>query len=46
MDQVIFYQLLFGCRPFGEGQTQEKLLQVSLPLFHAWPAYSEEGQRI
>ena len=24
---VIFYQMLYGKRPFGEGQTQQRLLQ-------------------
>ncbi len=27
---VIFYQMLFGRRPFGEGQTQEQILQQGL----------------
>jgi tousled-like kinase len=22
---IIFYQMLYGCRPYGEGQTQERV---------------------
>jgi len=47
---VIFYQMLFGCRPFGEGQTQEKLLQENTMLrathveFPAKPGVSNEAK--
>ena len=24
---IIYYQMLYGCRPFGEGQTQEQIVR-------------------
>lgn len=47
---VIFYQMLYGKRPFGEGQTQEQLLHRSTMLkattveFDAKPKVSAEAK--
>jgi tousled-like kinase len=49
---VIFYQMLFGCRPFGEGQSQEKLLADKVILrathvdFPPKPVVSEDVKRV
>ena len=47
---VIYYQMLYGQRPFGEGQSQDKLLTESTMLnaqhvhFPNEPGVSEEGK--
>jgi tousled-like kinase len=50
---VIFFQMLFGRRPFGEGQSQEQVLnmgiirdakQVNFPLDAKAPKTSPEAQ--
>jgi len=49
---VIFYQMLFGRRPFGEGMTQEQMLAAGTmtqqtaggPTFPAKPAVSAEAK--
>jgi tousled-like kinase len=47
---VIFYQMLYGRRPFGEGQTQDKILADHTMLnaqqvhFPEKPTVSEEGK--
>ena len=47
---VIFFQMLYGRRPFGEGQTQERLLSERTILnahsvvFPTEPKMSEEGK--
>ena len=48
--QVIFYQMLFGMRPFGEGQSQEKVLHENTMLrathvdFPAKPVVSNDAK--
>mmetsp|Transcript_13032 Transcript_13032/g.19269 ORF Transcript_13032/g.19269 Transcript_13032/m.19269 type:complete len:887 (+) Transcript_13032:635-3295(+) len=48
---VIYYQMLFGKRPFGDGQTQEKVLTHHIMLnarevrFPPKPLVSEEGKQ-
>ena len=48
---VIFYQMLYGKRPFGDGQTQERLLQDKVILraqevtFPEKPQVSKEAKR-
>ena len=47
---VIFYQMLYGKRPFGEGKSQQAVLQEKLILnatdveFPAKPAVSAEAK--
>ena len=47
---VIFYQMLYGVRPFGEGQSQEQLLSRHTMLsathvsFPSKPAVTEEAK--
>ena len=47
---VIFFQMLYGKRPFGEGQTQDRILQNQVMLrakeveFPAKPAVSERAK--
>jgi tousled-like kinase len=47
---VIYYQMLYGVRPFGEGKTQDKLLSDHTMLnaqqvhFHERPHVSETGK--
>lgn len=48
---IIFYQMLFGKRPFGDGQSQEKVLSNSLILearvvrFPQAPIVSDESRQ-
>jgi tousled-like kinase len=49
---VIFYQMLYGKRPFGEGQTQEQMLQAGTmsqqamngPVFPAKPSVGADAK--
>lgn len=40
---VVFYQMLFGKRPLGEGQSQEQLMRDKVML-HAKEVRGDEGQ--